>query len=79
MERIQFNMKGCLIATFWVAIWFAAIRFDSPGKSSIWCAWIFLIVCAPAAATGALAGHPTLGLLCGATSGLAFAAWAAFS
>ena len=75
-------MRGCLIATFWVAVLCAVFAYnpfnpDTGGPIQVH-ASTFLLVCAPAAAFGALANHPIIGLLCGASSGVVLIVWFIF-
>jgi hypothetical protein len=72
----RFNMSAALLTTTWLAVWFATISFDEPSEPLIH-VWLFFLITPPAAAIGAFLNHPLLGFICGATSGLAVAIWAA--
>jgi hypothetical protein len=73
----RFNMAAALLTTTWAAIWCAAAA-SEPSEPPLFHLWLFFLVTSPAAAVGAFLNYPLLGLLCGATSGLAVTLWAAF-
>lgn len=76
--RFKISVKSALLATFWVAAWFAVVAIrGNPGNGGL--VGIFVMVCAPGAAFGALANHPTLGFLCGVTTGIAITVWSAIT
>jgi hypothetical protein len=72
-RRFQITRSGALLAAFWVAVWFAVamFRLDQPLGLLFLSVCRFLLIMPPAAAFGALVGHPMLGFLCGSVSGIA--------
>jgi hypothetical protein len=76
VRRFQFSTRNALIATFWTAVFCAALArggdyFDSSSEY-VRLVLVFLMLCPPAAAVGAACGHPSIGFLCGVASTLAY-------
>jgi hypothetical protein len=79
--RPQVSVKNILIASTWVAIWFAAFANRSSLGGTLSadlatvCIGYFLAVVPFPAAVGAIANRPVLGFLCGIASMIALLAW----
>jgi hypothetical protein len=79
-SRFRFSTGNALLATFWIAVWCAAIGagnkpfmlFGGVVASAI---FTFLLLVPPAAAVGSICGRPLLGLACGFASFVAMMLW----
>jgi len=74
--RFQFSTRNALIATFWLAVFCATLArsddfYSTMSSDYAQVTLISLVVAPPAAAAGAMFGHPRIGLLCGLASTLA--------
>jgi hypothetical protein len=76
-KPFRFNLSAALMTMTWLAIWCAAASWSEPHQPPILQLWLFLLITPPAAAMGAFLNQPLVGFLCGATSGVAVAIWAA--
>ena len=78
-KRFQFSVRNALIATAWLAVWFANWKYfrgRNPRPFTIpLFMFVFLLASMPAAAVGALIGEHRIGLLCAAASGVGLVAW----